>query len=305
VQTIVTGAAGFIGRTLVSALLDAGDTVVAIDRDPRLDREPAPDRPGLTRLTADLVERDVAVRDALASADRVFHLAGCPGVRDARPGIEARRHHDNVLATSAVLADVPASTPLVVTSSSSVYGGARGSRPSAESDQLRPRGGYARSKIDAERLCDARIKAGAPTVITRPFTVAGEGQRPDMALALWIAAARAGRPLRLLGSDQRTRDITDVRHAARVLIALSENGAPGLVNLGTGTGHTLAAMVAAVAAALDTDVRTYVEPASDVEPSDTLADTRALRSRIGWVPETDLPALVARQAAAELVAVLP
>jgi nucleoside-diphosphate-sugar epimerase len=297
VTSIVTGAAGFIGQALVRALLDAGDTVVGIDR------EPQPPRAGLTPLTSDLLDGDGDVRAALATADRVFHLAGCPGVRDARPGIDARRYRDNVLSTAAVLADVPLATPLVLTSSSSVYGGTSGSRPSAETDPLRPRGGYARSKIDAERLCAPRIEAGAPTVVARPFTVAGEGQRPDMALAQWIETARADLPLRLLGSPRRTRDLTDVRQAALALVALSEVGAPGLVNLGTGSGHTLAAMVAAVAAALDVDVRTYVEPAADVEPSDTLADTRALRARIGWVPETDLPALVARQAAAAQPAV--
>lgn len=291
-STIVTGAAGFIGRTLVAALLDAGDTVIGIDR------QPQPPLPGLTALTADLVEDRDTVRPVLAGGDRVFHLAGCPGVRGAGPGIDARRHHDNVLATAAVLDAVPVGTPLVVTSSSSVYGGSAGARPSAEGDPLRPRGGYARSKIDAERLCLARLDTGAAVAIARPFTVAGEGQRSDMALAQWIAAARAGRPLRLLGSDQRTRDITDVRQVALALIALTERGAAGLVNIGGGVGQTLRAMVDAVAAALDTEVRTYVEPADRVEPADTLADTRTLRARIGWMPETDLPALVARQVAA-------
>ncbi len=289
--SVVTGAAGFIGQALVRALIAAGDRVIGIDRDPQ------PSLDGLTAYTADLLDGDPAARAALAGADRVFHLAGCPGVRDERPGIEARRYRDNVLATAAVLADVPVATPLVLTSSSSVYGGTSTSRPSAETDRLRPRGGYARSKIDAERLCAARIDAGAPTVVARPFTVAGEGQRPDMALSLWISLARAGEPLRVLGSAQRTRDLTDVHQAALALVALSDGQAGGVVNLGTGTGHSIAQMVAAVAAALDTDVRTYVEPARDVEPSDTLADTRALRARIGWVPETDLTALVARQAA--------
>ena len=292
VTSTVTGAAGFIGQALVRALLDTGETVIGIDR------QPQPPHPGLTVITADLVERAEPVRAALATADRVFHLAGCPGVRDAGPDIEARRHRDNVLATAAVLAAVPARTPLVVTSSSSVYGGAVHGRPSAEGDQLRPRGGYARSKIDAERLCLARIEAGARIAIARPFTVAGEGQRPDMALSQWIAAARAGRPLRLLGSDLRSRDVTDVRHAASALIDLTTRGVSGLVNIGSGAGQTLRAMVAAVAAALDVEVRTFVVPASHVEPSDTLADVRTLRARIGWTPQTDLPALVARQVAA-------
>ncbi|HEV2087072.1 MAG TPA: NAD(P)-dependent oxidoreductase [Cryptosporangiaceae bacterium] len=290
--TIVTGSAGFVGRTLVRTLLDAGETVVGIDR------APEPPQPGLTSLTADLVDRDDATMTALATADRVFHLAGCPGVRDARADVDTRRHRDNVLSTAVVLSAVPAATPLVLASSSSVYGGARHGRPSAETDPVRPRGGYAASKVAAERLCRARLDRGGELVVTRLFTVAGEGQRPDMALSQWIEAARAGRPLRLLGSASRTRDVTDVREAARALVALTERGARGAVNVGTGVGHTLRAMVQAVAAALDVDVRTYRDPADPVEVTDTLADTRTLTAWLGWTPETDLPALVARQVAA-------
>ena len=293
---VVTGAAGFIGRTLVRHLLAGGERVVGIDR---AAQTPGP---GLTVLTADLCDRDEWVAAALGAADVVFHLAGCPGVRDPRPAIDTLRHRDNVLAAAAVLAAVPAGTPVVVTSSSSVYGGARFGRASRERDRPRPRGGYARSKVAVERLCRQRIAAGGRTVIARPFTVAGEGQRPDMALARWIAAARSGRPLRLLGSPSRTRDVTDVQQVAHALVALAGSSAQGPVNVGTGQGHSLGRMVAAVADALQVEVRTEVVPADPAEVPATQADTTRLRRLIGWVLQTDLDRLVARQVAAGAVA---
>lgn len=294
--TVVTGAAGFIGRTLVRQLLAHG-TVVGIDR---LPQEPLP---GLVTLTADLLDQDGAVRDALAGADVVFHLAGCADVRDRRSDAGEWRYRDNVLATAAVLAAVPPRTPLLVTSSSSVYGGTRPGRPSRESNRLRPRGGYARSKALLERVCEGRRQAGGEILVVRPFTVAGEGQRPGMALSRWIEAARCGQPLRLLGSPDRSRDLTDVRHAAAALVDLAGSGARGTVNLGTGTGHTLAEMVGAVERVLGVRATTEVESAHRVEVAHTLADTRGLRRMIGWVPETDLDDLVARQAAGMLAAV--
>lgn len=295
-QVVVTGAAGFLGRALTGALLTDGIAVTTVDRRP-YDDSVHPADPGVRVLTADLLGRDDRVRQALAAADAVFHLAGCPGVRDHGPAVSWARHRDNVLATARVLALVPADTPLVVTSSSSVYGGTPG-QPSAEGDPLRPLGGYARSKVAVERLCAVRAAAGGKVVVARPFTVAGEGQRPDMALASWLAAARAGRPLRVLGSLDRTRDVTDVRDVVRVLRGLAVCGEPGPVNVGTGVGRPLRDLVAAVAAALDADVRTEVVPAGREEPADTLADTRRLRTLLGYVPQTDLLDLVTRQAAA-------
>jgi nucleoside-diphosphate-sugar epimerase len=292
VTAVVTGAAGFIGRTLVSALRTAGQGVIGIDR------EPQAAQPGFHAITADLLGGDQAVLAALAEADAVFHLAGCPGVRDETPGIAERRYCDNVLATAFVTAAVPLRTPLVVTSSSSVYGGTRDGMPSRERDRLRPRGGYAESKLLVERICESRVEAGGVATVVRPFTVAGEGQRPDMALARWIAAARAGRSLVVFGSRSRSRDVTDVRHVADALIALAAQGHCGPVNVGTGAGHTLAALVAAIAEALDRDVEMVVRPAQRAEVADTRADTRLLRRLIGWAPETDLLALVRRQIAA-------
>jgi len=292
---VVTGAAGFIGRAVVGRLVRDGVRVVAVDRRP----VPVPAvgvRSGVRVLTADLLDRDGEVTDALRDADAVVHLAGCPGVRDGGTGVARRRARDNVEAAARVLDTVPDRVPLVVASSSSVYGGARGGRPSVEGDPLAPRGGYARSKVAVEALCAEHLAAGARVTVARPFTVAGEGQRPDMALSRWLAATRGGRPVHVFGSTQRRRDLTDVRQVATVLVALARLGEPGPVNIGTGASHSLAELLDAVSAALGVRPRVEVLPAADEEVVETLADTRRLRSLLGWVPSTDLGAVVRRQA---------
>lgn len=291
---VVTGSAGFVGRAVVARLLEAGREVVGIDR-----RGGIPSGvPGHTELHADLLGADGVAAAAIREASGVIHLAGCPGVRDSRSDVAWHRHRDNVLATAAVLGAAGRGTTVVAATSSSIYGGSTGGRACAESDPLRPRGGYAASKALSEGLCRDHNEAGGRVVIARPFTVAGEGQRPDMALAIWIEAARNGRPLRILGGPERTRDVTDVRDAARALVALLDADEPGPVNVGTGVPVRLDAMVEAIARVLDVEVRTRVEPAGPEEVADTRADTRRLASLVGFVPETDLVDVVARQIAA-------
>lgn len=304
-QVVVTGSSGFVGRAVVAELARRGRSVVAIDRRPAPAGQPAGvpvDRPAGPHaaplvLTGDLLRRDELVDVALDSADAVVHLAGCPGVRDGAAGVGRRRHRDNVLATARVLAAVPSGVPVVVASSSSVYGGSDG-RPSLETDPLAPRGGYARSKVAVEELCAARAAAGGRVTVVRPFTVVGEGQRPDMALSRWVDAALAGRPLEVFGSLERTRDLTDVREVARTLAALADPSvAPtAVLNVGSGRPRSLGEIVDAVAAATGTRPVTRVTRAAEVEPADTWADTDALRRVLGVVPTTDLADVVRRAA---------
>ena len=288
---LVTGAAGFIGRHVVDTLGRRGLDVVGLDRrswitDPHEDA-----------LVADLAHETGAVVQALREADAVIHLAGRPGVRDRAPGIERVRWRDNVVAGEVVLRNVPLGTPLVVASSSSVYGGSDG-RPCHEDDAIRPTGGYARSKAELERRCARRRAAGGTVAVARPFTVAGEGQRPDMALARWIADARRGHPLTVLGGPTRSRDLTDVRDVAEGLVRMVERGIATTVNLGTGRAHSLGELIAAVSRALDIPVRTRVLPVGSAEPPATLADTIRCAALLDLVPTTDLDDLVRRQVAA-------
>ncbi|MBW3620584.1 MAG: NAD(P)-dependent oxidoreductase [Actinobacteria bacterium] len=289
---VVTGAAGFIGRSVVATLRARGYAVVGIDR------RPWDEADGERSIVAELHLPDGGVDDALASADAVLHLAGCPGVRDVTADVGFRRYRDNVLAGERVLSATPATTPVVVTSSSSVYGGSIDGRACREEDVLAPRGGYARSKAALEERCAARRAGGGLVGVVRPFTVVGEGQRPDMAIAGWLAAAQAGRPLRVLGSLDRVRDVTDVRDVAEGIVRAAERGLATTVNLGTGHPRSLRELLAAVAGATATDPTVVVTDAGDDEVPATRADTRRCAELLDLVPRTDLAAVVARQLAA-------
>lgn len=295
-QVVVTGAAGFIGCHLVNRLRRDGHAVTGIDRCARM---PA----GVEPLIADVTAGDERVSTALREAEAVFHLAGCPGVRTAAPDIAHRRWRDNVASTIRVLDAVPDDVPVVVASSSSVYGGAVRSaagrlQPSGEDDPLLPRGGYARSKAALERVCAERAARGGCVAVARLFTVGGAGQRPDMAMTRWLAAVRAGRPVQVFGSTARCRDVTDVRDVVDGLARLAERQVCATVNLGTGQPHSLAEILDAVGAAVGRTPVVRVVPAGDEEPEATLADTRRCERLLGAVPRTDLSELVRWQAAA-------
>ncbi|MFQ5555753.1 MAG: NAD-dependent epimerase/dehydratase family protein [Acidimicrobiia bacterium] len=293
-RAFVTGAAGFIGSHLVDRLVSLGHDVVGSDR---CQWSGAPCR----HLVVDLSEPAAAplLDDWAAWADVVFHLAARSGVRAGGPKVEASRQRDILTATSRLLDATPFDTRLVVTSSSSVYGGAlrsgNGLRPSHEDDQLRPQGGYAVAKTAMEAMCMQWARRGGTAAIARPFTVVGERQREDMALSLWLDAIMEGAPVTVLGSLDRARDVTDVRKVVDGLIAMAASGFSGVVNLGAGRPRTLREMIAAVEHSVGRDADIMVRPATVEEAEATFADTARCRTELGVDLTTDLDDVVHRQ----------
>lgn len=294
-RLVVTGGAGFIGKTLIALFVARGHDVTVFDR------AAAPSQLlGMTnwrRVELTKIDRDDCA--VLKDADAVIHLAACPGVRDNRSHIARHRWRDNVEATAVVLESTPLSTPLIAYSSSSIYGGASVQpggtiRPCQETDPVAPQGGYASSKVVAESLCQQRMGKGGRTLIVRPFTVLGEGQRNDMALSVWARQLQAGAPMEVFGDLRRRRDVTDVVDVARATSDLLDCQAQGVVNIGTGRSHSLDDLIHAVGNALNLAPRVKVTPAQGIEVPHTLANVNRLQEIIGWSPKTDLKDVVKR-----------
>jgi len=293
VKALVTGSAGFIGARLVRRLAARGDEVVGIDRR-RLK--------GACGLH---VAMDMAERRNLAElarwtgwADAVFHLAARTGVRSTLPDIDLRRRRDILAAAEHLLAVTPARTHLILASSSAVYGEAArrgGVRPCREDDPLRPIGRYGRCKAQMEELSRRYRRPQDGLAIARPFTVIGPGQRPDMALSIWIEAVRRAEPITVFGGPDRARDVTDVEGVVDGLTAAADLRFCGAVNLGAGRPRLLGEMIEAVFSAMGRETEVRVAPADPEEVKTTCADPGRARSQLGIDLRTDLRRTVARQ----------
>jgi dTDP-glucose 4,6-dehydratase len=111
-------------------------------------------------------------------------------------------------------------------STDEVYGNAEApdgtSRPSLETDALKPLSPYAASKAGADRLAFSYWATyGLPVVVTRCSNNYGPYQYPEKQLPLFIANAMAGRAIPVYGNGKNTRDwIHALDHAAALLTIL-------------------------------------------------------------------------------------
>lgn len=180
-RVFVTGGTGFIGRAVLRRLLDRGDRVTAVVRDP----ERAADLAALgVEVHRGDLSRTVAIVDAMRGTEAGIHLAG--SYRIGIPASERPAMHDaNVAATLRVL-DAFATAGLdrlVAISSINVAGNTRG-RIVDERYRRDLADGflsyYDETKYLAHRAALERISAGGRIVIAMPGTTYGPGDHSSI-----------------------------------------------------------------------------------------------------------------------------
>lgn len=297
-HVVVTGAAGFLGSTLVAALLAEGQQVLGVDvRSPATDATAAANLAGLRHrdrfelMVADLL--DLPLADVLAGADAVVHLAGQPGVQSSwglgfASHVDRNVHAAQVVLEAALAAGVPRT---VLASSSSVYGNVARGR-AVESARLVPTSPYGVTKAAAEQLAGVYAGRGLGVVSLRYFTVYGPRQRPDMAFSRIVGAALGGPAFPLRGDGRQVREFTYVDDAvAATTAALAAEVPPGWVgNVGGGATASLRDAIDLVEDLTGRPVPVDVLPAAPGDPDRTAADLRRTTAALGWAPTTGLRA---------------
>lgn len=204
--SLVTGGGGFLGRAIVDQLLARGERVRSFARS---------GYPELTAMGVETIRGDirdaVAVSDACAGCDVVFHTAAKSGIW----GDYKEYHEPNVCGTQNVLAGCATHgvSRLVHTSSPSVIFDGRGMEGIDESAPY-PRkyvSTYSKTKAIAERAVLAANGPGLRTVALRPHLIWGPGD--NHLIPRFVAQARAGK-LRRLGNGKNLIDTTYIDNAA-------------------------------------------------------------------------------------------
>jgi nucleoside-diphosphate-sugar epimerase len=168
--TLVTGAAGFIGRYVVEHLVALGARVRATDL-PQKDTSYFDDM-GVEFVGADLTKPETLPALLEGGVDRVFHLGAICNFSTPYEKL----YPTNVLGVDRItkLALDAGVKRYVHVGSTSVYGPYQGT-PFREDAPRNPQDSYGRSKRDGEDIVWQRVEEGLAAIVARPCTVYGPG----------------------------------------------------------------------------------------------------------------------------------
>jgi UDP-glucose 4-epimerase len=288
---LVTGAAGFIGSSLVRALLERGDEVRGIDNFSTGRRE------NLTQVLgridfreADILDLD-AMREASAGVDFVLHEAAIPSVPKSvlDPLASNRANVDGTVNVLVAARDAKVKR-VVYAASSSAYGDTP-TLPKHEAMVPSPISPYAVAKLASEHYMVSFYRCyGLETVCLRYFNIFGPRQDPSSpysgVLAKFTTQMLAGEQPTIFGDGETSRDFTYIDNAVSAnLLACAAPAAEcagRVFNCATGQRATLNETFAALKklTGYKGTVSYAPERAGDVKHS--LADITLAQKHLGY-----------------------
>jgi nucleoside-diphosphate-sugar epimerase len=297
VQYLITGGAGFIGSSIVAALVACGERVRVLDdlsTGKESNLEPHRDR-------VELVKGDICDERTCAAAMKgvryVLHqaaLRSVPRSVDDPVSTDSVNVHGSLIVLQA--ARVAGVKRVVYASSSSVYGD-NPALPKVESMTPMPRSPYAVSKLTAEYYCRVYAQTfGLSTVSLRYFNVYGPGQDPMSQYAavipLFMDALKNNRAATIYGDGEQSRDFTYIDDCVQAnLLACTMPDIDGEVfNIAYGAKTSINQIYADLSNLMGRHIPACYEPPRAGDVRHTLADLTRARDRLGFRATTDINA---------------
>ncbi len=290
---LVTGCAGFIGSSLVDALVKRGETVRGLDNfetGKRENLDGVVDRMEL--VEGDLRDADAMVR-VCRGVDYVFHTAAVASVprsvKDPRTS-----HTANIDGTFNLLEGARAAgvKRAVYSASSSAYGDQPGF-PRRETMAPAPISPYAVQKLAGELYMSSFWQVyGLETVNLRYFNIFGPRQDPGSpysgVMARFSLQMLRGEQPTIFGDGEQGRDFTYIDNVVSAnflaMDAAAEKVAGRVFNIACGEQYTLNETYGALAKLMDFQEPPAYGPSRAGDVRDSLADISAAREAFGYEP---------------------
>ena len=283
-RVLVTGAAGYIGGSVVRALAAGGHQPVALIHHQRAAL------PAEIEVRQGDILTEQSLRPVLDDIDAVCHLAGLTSGREsfAQPVEYFRR---NVAGTLALLDAMAAADVrrLVFASTAAAYGTPE-QQPMNEELPDNPSNPYAASKVAAEAAIGWQARAvDLSATVLRVFNAAG-GRDPDstrIVPRVLAVAAGVAPQLDVNGDGSVVRDYLHVDDVGEAFAAaLHRAGEPGCLNrynIGNGRGTSVLDVVAAAERVTGRSIQVNHRPPVN-EPEALVCDPARAAAELGWKP---------------------
>lgn len=292
---LVTGAAGFIGRSIAAALLARGESVRGIDSFIAGKRSNLAGLEAMEFIEGDLAE-PAACERACKGVEIVFHEAALASVpRSVEDPVSTNRNCVDATLNLLVAARAAGVRRIVYAGSSSAYGDTPTS-PKHEKMLPDPISPYAVAKLAGEKYMTAFARVyGLETVTLRYFNVFGPYQDPTShysgVLAIFCRKMLAGQQPTIYGDGEQSRDFTYIENVVdanlRAAAAPADKVSGRVMNAATGSSITLNEVFALLCELTGYQGKpAYAEPRSG-DIRDSLADIRLAGDLLGYRPQID------------------
>ena len=292
---LVTGAAGFIGRSIAAALLKRGESVRGIDNLTTGKRSNLVGLESMQFIEGDLTDPGQCA-DACKGIEIVFHEAALASVPRSVADPAATNLHCVTATLNLLIAARAAGVRRVVYAGSSSAYGDTPTLPKREEMLPNPISPYAVAKLAGEHYMRTFARVyGLETVVLRYFNVFGPFQDPTShysgVLAIFCRRMLAGQEPTIYGDGEQSRDFTyidNVVHANLLAAdAASEKVSGQMMNVATGVRITLNETFSILR-----DLTAYKGEPSYGEPRsgdirDSLADITLAGQLLGYQPIVD------------------
>lgn len=294
---LVTGVAGFIGRSIAAALLARGESVRGIDSFITGKRDNLAGLETMEFIESDLTEPAACAR-ACHGVEVIFHEAALASVpRSVADPVATNRNCVDATLNLLVAAHAAGVRRVVYAGSSSAYGDTP-TLPKHEGMLPNPISPYAVAKLAGEQYMSAFARVyGLETVTLRYFNVFGPYQDPTShysgVLAIFCRKMLAGGQPTIYGDGEQSRDFTYIDNVvdANLLAAAApaESVSGRVMNAATGSRIALNEVFALLCELTGYRGKpAYAEPRSgDIRHS--LADIRLAGELLGYRPKVDFP----------------
>jgi len=303
VRTLVTGAAGFIGSTLVDRLLAEGHTVIGVDdlssgRSENLGK--AERHAQFEFAKADITDANLIGLLGDTKPEVVFHLAAQISVARS---VDDPQFDSTVNVVGTVrLAEAARRTgvrKVVHTSSGGSIYGTPPSYPTSEQAPVNPASPYAASKVAGEVYLNMyRNLYGLQCSHIAPGNVYGPRQDPHGeagVVAIFSRALLAGKPTKIFGDGTDTRDYVYVDDVVDAFVkAAGDQGDGQRFNVATGTETSTRQLHSVIATAAGTPDDPEFHPPRLGDLRRSRLDIGLAAEVLGWRPQVDMDTGVAR-----------
>lgn len=292
---LVTGVAGFIGRSIAAELLKRGESVRGVDSFITGKRANLAGLEAMEFIEGDLADPAVCAQ-VCSGVEVIFHEAALASVpRSVADPVATNRNCVDATLNLLVAARAAGVRRVVYAGSSSAYGDTP-TLPKHEQMLPSPISPYAVAKLAGEQYMRAFYRVyGLETVVLRYFNVFGPYQDPTShysgVLAIFCRKMLAGEQPTIYGDGEQSRDFTFIENVVRgnllAAAAPAEKVAGQMMNLATGARITLNQTFRLLCDLTGYQGQpAYAEPrAGDIR--DSLADIRLARQLLGYEPAVD------------------